>query len=156
MGNIVTEKFIKWQKRENNTEQTKTNAPFQNMVRLVAKDVHPGTYKFHWYCEVKNEAPNDAVIVVRAKVKTNIVGFHEFEIPNEDFQSFAGWDFVQLGERETPEVLLEWRRPSGTADVVARNARVSIEFMESVPGPRGQIGGDQGQGAQAATARGRP
>jgi hypothetical protein len=137
MGTIVTERFLKWQKREHNAEQIKDTNPFENMVRMVAKDVAPGTYKFHWYCEVHNAAPANAEIVVRAKVKGNVVGTHEFEDPGLEWHSFAGWDFIHLGNRETPEVLLEWRRPSGNSDIVCRNARISIEFMESDPGPGG-------------------
>ena len=152
MGSIVTEQFLKWQKREANAEQIKSNNPFENIVRLNANDVVEGTYKFHWYCEVKNEAPNNAVIVVRAKVDTNIVGFHEFSDPMDEYRHFAGWDFVNLASRARPIVLLEWRRPSGSSDIVVRHARVSIEFMEGTPGPRGELG--QGQpGAQARVGR---
>lgn len=139
MGDIVAEQFLKWQKRENNADQIKTTNPFENMVRLAADDVVQGTYKFHWYCEVRNEAPNNAVITVRAQVKGSIVGFHQFMVPQLTFQSFAGWDFTRLGNRENPVVLLEWRKQGG-ADVVARNARVSIEFMEGEPRPRGGEG----------------
>lgn len=141
MGTIVTERFIKWQKREANAEQIKTTNPFENIVRLAASDVFPGTYKFHWYCEVRNEAPNDSVIIVRAKAKTNVVGFTQFTVPQLIFQSLAGWDFIRLNDRETPVMLLEWRRLSGTANIAVRNARVSIELMEGNPRPRGSGGG---------------
>jgi hypothetical protein len=149
MGIIVPEKFLKWQKREVNAEQIKTTNAFEVMVRLTAKDVVQGTYKFHWYCEVKNEAPSNAEIVVRARAKTNIVGTHEFEDPSVEWHHFAGWDFIQLGDRETPVVELEWRRPSGNSDIVCRNARVSIEFMEGEPRARGS-GGQAGDGTRAA------
>ncbi|MHA1806197.1 MAG: hypothetical protein ACTSX2_01320 [Candidatus Thorarchaeota archaeon] len=153
MGTIVTERYLKWQKHELNAEQIKTNNPFEVMVRLNAKDVVQGTYKFHWYCEVKNNPPSNASIVVRAKAKTNIVGTHEFEDPSVEWHHFAGWDFIQLGNREQPVVELEWRRPSGNSDIVCRNARVSIEFMEGQPSPGGiQRLADQGA---EASARGR-
>lgn len=154
MGTIVTEQFIKWQKREHNADQIKNTNPFENIVRFVASDVAEGIYKFHWYCEVRNEVPTNSVIVVRAQVKGNVVGTHQFEIPQLTFQSFAGWDFVQLGKRENPVVLLEWRRlPGGNNDIVVRNARISIEFMEGEPGARGS-GGGQGRGLEGSNTGG--
>lgn len=157
MGNIVTEKFLKWQKIEINAEQTKSTAPYSTLIELVAKDVVPGTYKLHWYVEVKlDSTPSPSEIHLRMKAKTNIVANHEFQNPQDGWESWAGWDFIQLGDRENPTMTMEWRRVNGSADIISQHARLSIEFMESVPGPRGEggQGGGQGSGQGQASLRG--
>jgi len=138
MGNIVTEKYIKWQKREANAEQIKTTTPYERMLTLNARDVHPGTYKVHWYYEVKLDAlPSPSEIIVRVQAKTNVVAFNQIRNPQDEYESFGGWDFIKLKERETPIIFLEWRRVGGAADLHAQHVRLSIELMEGDPGPRG-------------------
>jgi hypothetical protein len=154
MGLIVPERFLKWQKIEINAEQTKSTAPYSTLIELVAKDVVPGTYKLHWYVEVKLDSlPSPSRILLRMKAKTNIVATHEVATPMDEYQSWAGWDFIQLGNRENPAMTMEWRRPNGNADLLAQHARLSIEFMEGEPGP-GRFGlGGENQGQTAAVAR---
>ena len=153
MGLIIPEKYLKWQKREQNAEQTKSTAPFSRLLTLQAKDVQPGTYKLHWYYEIKVDAVSAATAVLRVVAKTNVVAYNQIENPQDDFESFGGWDFIQLGERETPEVYIEWRRIGGAGTVLhAQHVRLSIEFMESEVGPRGDgIGGGQPRAARRAT-----
>ena len=147
MGVIVPERFLKWQKIEINAEQTKDTAPYTTLIELVAKDVVPGTYKLHWYVEVKLDSlPSPSEILLRMKAKTNIVANHAFQNPQDEYESWAGWVFIKLGNRENPTMTMEWRRPNGNATLMAQHARLSIEFMEGEPGP-----GRDGQ-AQAATA----
>ena len=123
--------FSTWQKKENNAVQTKGSGAFEEKLRLDTLPVTTGRYRIKWNAEMRLQAGNTSLPKIRIQLDAVVIAVKTFKSPDQEWDSYSGWDIMFFNEGDTPSITIEIKRVGGTDIIELRRAKVSIELMGS-------------------------
>jgi hypothetical protein len=131
MGILVEEKNKTWQKREENSIQTKGAGTWEEFLQLKAKPVATGKYRIQWYAQVRMPTAGSTQPRLRVRYDdTSTLGAKCFKGADNEWDETSGWDFKTLIEGEKPKITIECKGQGGSETIELRRLKLSIELME--------------------------
>ena len=130
MAEVVEEKTKSWQKKEENSVQTKGSGGWEEFLGMKAKPVATGKYRIEWYAQVRRTSGGTTPCFRVRWDDSNTIGYHAFPAITNEWQSTSGWDIKTLTEGEKPRLSIEVRGKSGNGNIEMRRLKLSIEYME--------------------------
>ena len=129
---VVSERYKKWQKTEDNSIQEVTGVGFTTCLTLNVKSLAAGKYRIAFNGEGRTKVGGALTRQCKFRIKVDEqTRMLRLLTASNEWDGRAGWDFSQFADDATPVIIVEVQRfGSGSETVEVQKLKLSIELME--------------------------